>query len=119
MNFFKKEKKEPANFKEILALLKKLEKDFNKTSKELADFKKESERTLQKVGMVRFNPFREIGGDQSFSIAVLDANNNGFVVTSLYGRENSRVYAKKISKGTSSHSLSKEEKQALDKAMKE
>jgi hypothetical protein len=118
VNFFKKNKKEPKNLKDVLSVLSKLKENIDKTSKELVDFKKESKKNLQKVGLIRFNPFREIGGDQSFSIALLDAENNGFIVTSLYGREANRIYAKKITRGASSHTLSKEEKQALTKAMK-
>ena len=119
IKFFKKTEKEPKNLKEIFEYLKKLDRDIKELSQNLADFKKESEKTLQKIGIVRFNPFKEIGGDQSFSIAVLNSNNNGFIITSLYGQEANRVYAKPINNGTSVHSLSKEEKEALDKAMQE
>jgi hypothetical protein len=119
IQFFKKTKKEPENLKEVQEFLKKLKESADKTASDLEDFKKESKKTLQRVGIVRFNPFKETGGDQSFSIAVLDANDNGFIITSLYGREANRVYAKPINNGTSSYSLSKEEKEALDKAVKQ
>jgi hypothetical protein len=115
--FFKKTKKEPASLKQILEQLKRLEENHEKTSRELEDFKKASRKNLQKIGIIRFNPFKEIGGDQSFSVALLDADNNGFVITSHYGREANRVYAKPIKQGQSRHSLSKEEKEALNKAM--
>ena len=115
--FFKKTKKEPADLKDVLEYLRKLEESHQEISRELADFKKESRKNLQKVGVVRFNPFKEIGGDQSFSIAVLDADNNGFVITSHYGRESNRVYAKPIGNGTSSYSLSKEEEEAVARAI--
>ncbi len=85
--FFKKNKKEPESLKEVLECLKRLEEDNEKISRELEEFKKANRKNLQKIGIVRFNPFKETGGDQSFCIAVLDANNNGFVVTSHYGRE--------------------------------
>ncbi len=110
INFFKKTKKEPANLKDILARLKGLEESHEKFLSKLS-------HSLQKVGIVRFNPFQESGGDQSFSVAVLDASNNGFVITSLYGREANRVYAKPVSKGVSSYSLSKEEQEAISKAI--
>ena len=115
--FFKKKKKEPANLKEVLEYLRKLTEDHQEISRELTDFKKESRKNLQKVGVVRFNPFKEVGGDQSFSIAVFDADNNGFVITSLYSHEASRVYAKPIKNGASLYALSKEEQEALNKAM--
>lgn len=116
--FFRKNKKEPVNLKEVLEYLKKLEKNHENFSRELADFKEESKKTLQKVGIVRFNPFREIGGEQSFSIALLDANRNGVVITSHYGRESNRVYAKPIEGGKSKYQLSKEENEAINKATK-
>ena len=74
-------------------------------------------RSITKVGMVRFNPFGEVGGDQSFAIALLDDQNNGIVISSLYGRANSRFYGKPIANGCSSYSLSDEEEEAIKKAM--
>lgn len=116
--FFKKNKKEPEGLEEILNYLKKLEKKLEDFSREFEGFKKESRKTLQKIGIVRFNPFKEIGGNQSFSIAVLDRNNNGFVITSHYGRETNRVYAKPIERGQSKYQLSGEERRAIEKAIK-
>ena len=73
-----------------------------------------SHRGLHKVGMVRFNPFRDIGGDQSFSVALLDGDNNGVVVSSLYSRDGVRVYAKQLKNGISEkHQLTEEEKHAI------
>lgn len=115
-NFFKKTKKEPKNLKEILENFKDLEKNFEKLSEEIENLKKENKFSIQKVGMVRFNPFSEVGGNQSFSMALLDGNNTGVVITSLYTREGNRVYGKPIEKGQSTHSLSEEEKEAIDKA---
>ncbi|MFH1780643.1 MAG: DUF4446 family protein [Candidatus Nealsonbacteria bacterium] len=117
INFFKKAKKEPQDLKEVLNILKKIEGDFEKVSKELADLKQANKKNLQKVGMVRFNPFRESGGDQSFSIAALDASHNGFVITSLFSNGANQVYAKPISNGVSVYSLSQEEKEAINKAI--
>jgi len=116
INFFKKKQSEPRDLKEVLDVLKRLEGNFEKVSKELADLKQANKKNLQKVGMIRFNPFRKSGGDQSFSIAVLDAANNGFVVTSLYSNASNQVYAKPIVNGASVYSLSQEEKEAIDKA---
>lgn len=116
-NFFKKTKKEPENFEEILIRFQGLKKDFEKISKEMAILKKESKFSVQKVGMVRFNPFSEIGGDQSFSIALLDANNDGVIITSLYARGENRVYGKPIKIGLSNYSLSEEENGAIEKAI--
>jgi len=116
MFFFKKQKREPKDFEEILSQFKNLEKNFEEISQELENLKKESKFSVQKLGIVRYNPFSEVGSDQSFSIALLDGNNNGVVITSLYSREGNRVYGKPIKNGSSVYSLSKEEKQAIEQA---
>lgn len=71
---------------------------------------------VQHVGVVRFNAFQGTGSDLSFSLALLDANRDGVVLTSLYGRDESRTYVKPIRQGTSTYHLSEEEKQALQEA---
>lgn len=116
--FFKKRKKEPENFKQLLKRFKNLEGKFGNLSERLEDLRKESKFSVQKLGIVRFNPFSEVGGDQSFSIALLDGNDNGIVITSLYSREGNRVFAKPIKKGESEYSLSEEETKAIQRAMK-
>lgn len=72
----------------------------------------------QKISIVRFNPFGDTGGDQSFVLAVLDAHNSGYVITSIHGREGTRVYVKPIDDGSSKYPLSEEEKRALGQAAK-
>ncbi len=113
-----KQKKEPENLDEILSQFKDLEKNFGKISEELENLKKENKFSVQRVGVVRFNPFKEIGGDQSFSAALLDGNNDGIVITSLYTREGNRVYGKPIKAGLSEYLLSEEEKKAIEMAKK-
>lgn len=76
-----------------------------------------AQHNIQHVGVIRFNPFREAGGDQSFSIALLDEAHDGVVISSLYSRDGVRVYAKPIAGGASTYQLSKEEQQALKKAL--
>jgi len=76
-----------------------------------------SETHAQRMGVIRFNAFPDAGSDLSFAIALLDAHNNGFVISSLYGRNESRTYAKPIRAGTSTYALSEEEKAALSQAM--
>jgi hypothetical protein len=73
---------------------------------------------VQKVGMVRFNPFGEVGGNQSFAVAFLDNYNSGVIILSLYSRDGVRIYAKPVQKGKSEYQLSKEEEEALQIAMK-
>ncbi len=73
--------------------------------------------TIQHVGVVRFNAFPDAGSDLSFAIAVLDGNRDGFVLSSIYGRDESRVYAKPVQKGESNYFLSQEENQAISQAL--
>ena len=68
---------------------------------------------LQRVGMVRYDAFDDVGGEQSFSLALLDRESNGVILTSVYSRMDVRVYAKAIRGGKPSHSLSDEELRAL------
>ena len=70
-------------------------------------------RSLQHIGMVRFNPFDDTGSDQSFAIAMLDDRRDGIVISSLHGRANTRVFAKPVEGGASSHHLSDEEAHAI------
>jgi Protein of unknown function (DUF4446) len=72
-----------------------------------------SRRSLQHIGLVRFNPFEDTGSDQSFVIALLDDQRDGIVLSSLHGRANTRLFAKPVSDGASSHNLSEEETQAI------
>jgi hypothetical protein len=76
-----------------------------------------SQRSIQKVGVIRFNPFNDTGGDQSFAIALLDADGNGVVLSSLHGRADTRVFAKQVQAGRSKHALSDEEQAAIRKAL--
>lgn len=87
-------------------------------AKQLGQLEDLSEYHIQKVGMVRFNPFKDLGGDHSFSIALLDAKDTGLVITGLHTRERTRVYVKAVKKGKAEHELSGEEKKALNKAKK-
>ncbi|GAV22079.1 DUF4446 family protein [Carboxydothermus pertinax] len=74
---------------------------------------------VQKVGMVRYKALPELGSELSFSVAFLDANNNGVVITSLYGREQCLVYGKPVEQGASIYPLTEEEQKAIGKAMEE
>lgn len=74
---------------------------------------------IQKVGLLRFNPFKDTGGDQSFILALLDAKDTGAVVTALYSRSGTRWYAKKVIEGKGAeHELSGDEKEAIKLANK-
>ena len=116
-NFFKKQE-EPENLGELLAQFSNLKGDFDKLSKELENLKTEINFSIQKVGIVRFNPFKEVGGNQSFSLALLDGSDSGVVITSLYSRAENRFYGKTIKNGKSDYPLSQEEKEAIQIAKK-
>jgi hypothetical protein len=71
-----------------------------------------------RLGVVRFNPFEDTGGDQSFAIALVDKQGDGVVISSLHGRKETRVYAKPLKKRGSDYSLTEEEKEAIACALR-
>ena len=74
-------------------------------------------RCIQKVGIVRYNAFKDTGSDLSFTLALLDEHNDGVVLNGIYSREMSNIYAKPVKNGESSYSMSEEEKMAVQKAI--
>ncbi|MFL5799205.1 MAG: DUF4446 family protein [Actinomycetota bacterium] len=72
---------------------------------------------VQRVALIRYDAFEDVGGRLSFTCALLDEHGNGVVVTSISGRQDTRVYAKPVSKGTSDHNLSEEEVEAIREAL--
>lgn len=89
---------------------------------EIAAWQKATERTLQTCvrtpSVLRFNAFPEVGSDLSFALALVDGQADGVVLSSLYGRSESRTYAKPIRKGRSDYHLTEEEKAVLDRALR-
>lgn len=87
--------------------------------KELTGLKASEEESLKKVGLVRYNPFADTGGNQSFVLALLNSKNNGLVITSLHSREATRVFAKPVIQGKETgYEFSKEEVAAIQSAQK-
>lgn len=76
-----------------------------------------SEKSIQKVGLLRFDAFEDTGGELSYALALLDKENNGIVVSSIFGRDDARTYCKYINSGKSKHPLSAEEQKAIRKAL--
>ncbi len=74
-------------------------------------------RAIQRVGLVRFNPFDDTGGNQSFALALLDHQGDGVVISSLHARAGTRVYGKSVANGRSEAALSDEEAEALRVAL--
>jgi hypothetical protein len=103
---------------ELLAQSKITEKEYHAIRNEIATIRKDSRRFLQKVSLVRFNPFADTGGDQSFALVMLNEENSGFIMTSLYSRSGARWYIKTIHQGKAvEYKLSKEEEAALAKVV--
>jgi len=99
---------------QILSQLDLNEKEIIQLQKALNQLKINLKSSLQKIGFVRFNPFSQTGGDQSFSLALLDAKDNGLVISSLHSRETTRLYTKTIKAGKAEgYELSKEESKAI------
>ncbi|KKU15678.1 MAG: hypothetical protein UX24_C0032G0016 [Candidatus Giovannonibacteria bacterium GW2011_GWB1_45_9b] len=103
--------------KEIVKELEDVDNFRGEMEKYLESVERRLRRSAQHVGVVRFNPFHDAGGDQSFSIAIMDEKKNGIVLSSLYGRETSRLYAKPLENASSRYKLSKEEEQAIGEAL--
>src|SRR5471030_1274757 len=89
-----------------------------KVTKEKCDALEEKlQGCIQKTSILRYKAFENVGSDLSFSISLLDNNNDGFIITSIYGRNDSTTYAKPIDKGLSRYDLSEEEKEVLKRAI--
>lgn len=93
-------------------------KDTGKISGNLDELQHASKFYIQKVGLLRFNPFSDTGGDQSFVLSILNGNDTGIVLTSLHNRGLTRWYAKNVYEGKGmDHELSEEEKESIKKAV--
>ena len=112
---------EGKNLEEMLTVhLGKVNKMMEKTGeveKAYQAVRKMAENSIQRVGVVRFNAFSDTGSDLSFAVALLDHHGDGLVVSSLFGRSESRVYTKPVNAGGSSYNLSSEEEEAIRKAL--
>lgn len=74
-------------------------------------------KCTQKIGLVRYSAFKDTGSDLSFTLALLDEENSGVVLNGIYSMEMSNIFSKPVEKGTSTYTLSEEEKQAINKAI--
>lgn len=102
----------------VLTKQEDVSKSLSAVQKKVDGFETQGKLHIQKVGLVRFNPFKEMGGDHSFVLALLDGKETGFIVTGLHTRERTRIYLKEIKKGKADMELSSEEKKALNLAQK-
>ncbi|MBI2022328.1 DUF4446 family protein [Candidatus Daviesbacteria bacterium] len=104
-------------FQEVLDAIEEFKVRDQVLSRNFRELNKEGLSHIQKIEILRYNPYGDTGGDQSFSIAVLDGKLNGVLLTSLHSRASTRLYAKIIKAGKSELELSKEEKQVLAQAV--
>ena len=104
--------------KKVLEVEEVNSKDILLIKKEVIRIEKEGFLHLQKLALLRFNPFGEVGGDHSFSLAILDGQNTGIILTGLHARDRTRMYVKPVKKGKSKLELSKEETKVLETARK-
>lgn len=98
---------------EIVERLDKLGARERVVLKALKDLADDQQKAVSKVAMSRYNPYKDVGGDQSFSIILLNAADSGLVVTSLHTRSGTRIYAKQIKSGKTEVELSAEERLLL------
>ncbi|OGH11652.1 MAG: hypothetical protein A3B38_02960 [Candidatus Levybacteria bacterium RIFCSPLOWO2_01_FULL_36_13] len=107
--------------KSLKTILEDLLKDVDLSKKNIQQLKeytskldKEGSLHVQKIGLLRFNPFKDTGGDQSFVLSLVDSTNTGVIISALYSRSGTRWYAKRVVEGKGSeYELSDEEKQVL------
>lgn len=102
----------------ILTDLAKWQNNTSQLSDKITSLSKDTGKYIQKIGILRFNPFSDTGGDQSFILAILDGTDSGIVLTSLHSRGTTRWYAKNVKQGKGiDHDLSEEEKKAIKQAV--
>lgn len=115
--------KDGASLEQDIAALfednKFLKAGMDKNKKDIRILYKNMESAFQKMGLVKYDAFRQMGGQLSFCLALLDENNNGFIINSVHSTEGCYSYTKEIKNGESSISLGKEEEEALAIAMGE
>ena len=97
--------------------VERVEKQNAEISQYIKNLDEDLTKCIQKVGIIRYNAFKDTGSDLSFTLALLDENNNGVVLNGIYSREMSNIYAKPVQNGQSSYTLSNEERQAINKAI--
>lgn len=111
--------------KTLKSVLEELVKDMEVSKKDIDYLKHYSDRIdkdgtfhIQKVGLVRFNPFKDTGGEQSFILSLVDKNDTGVILSGLYSRAGTRWYAKRVANGKGVElELSEEEKKALKESI--
>ncbi|MBI2019171.1 DUF4446 family protein [Candidatus Daviesbacteria bacterium] len=107
-------------FEEVLKAVESVEGKITGLDSRLEEIRKDGLKHIQRIELLRFNPFGDTGGDQSFTACLLDKDGNGIVVTSMHARTGTRVFGKEVRGGQGGrYRLSKEEEQVVKKALSE
>lgn len=107
-------------FEELLGQVADFRQDLDNLKKHLSKIEGFGLKHIQRVELSRYNPYDETGGDQSFTVALLDDKGNGMVLTSLHARSGTRIFAKPVLEGKEGkYQFSKEEADAVQKALKQ
>lgn len=101
---------------EFVKTARRLDERTKLIAKEIDSINERLAKAIQRVHTVRYNPFKDQGGNQSFATCFMDENGDGLVISSLYSRDKVSVYAKPLIDGKSEYELSQEEKESIDKA---
>ncbi len=104
--------------KKYINTVEKVENNQEEINNYLNKLERNMNTCVNKIGLVRYNAFKDTGSDLSFTLAILNEYNDGVVLNGIYSREMSNIYAKPIKDGKSTNTLSEEEKQAIEKAMR-
>ncbi|WP_067926126.1 DUF4446 family protein [Alicyclobacillus shizuokensis] len=103
-----------AVYEQTLEAVKRMRQEVDRLSEENRALRQALASKLSTARLVRFNAFADVGSNLSFSLALLDDDRNGVVLSSIYGRDESRVYAKPVQSGTSTYPLTEEEQMAIE-----
>jgi hypothetical protein len=103
----------PDILRELASILRRIERDNRSRDRDVEQLYMLLESCIQKVAVIRYNAFQNVGNDLSFSVALLDSEDNGVVISGIYGRDSSTTYLKPISAGGSYYVLTEEEEDAI------
>lgn len=120
-NKFIKKMSKGENFEETLKVYMKKVNDVSNRNEEIVKYCQKLDnnisKCIKKVGIVRYNAFKDTGSDLSFTLALLNEENTGVVLNGIYSREMSNIYAKPITEGKSNYTISEQEQAAISKAI--
>ena len=97
--------------------MNELEANYKETKESIEETLSGIQSTFHKMGIVKYDAFKEMGGNLSFTLCLLDDVNTGFILNTMHGRDSSYTYIKEIIKGEAYATLGEEEKEALEKAI--